>query len=80
MYITLGLLFFLKSMGHVGHMRDIIPRNCCAKGFVTEVHGFKGKCQNKPKGLKVAKEDQMADRHDGQWIRWSIGMLHGNLY
>ena len=34
-------------MGHVGHMKDIIPRNCYAKGFFTEVNGFKGKCLRK---------------------------------
>ena len=42
---------------------------------------FPHKLQNinkKPKGLKVAKEDQKADRHDGQMAergRWSIGMM-----
>ena len=24
--------------------------------------------KNKPKGLKVAKEDQKANRHDGRWL------------
>ena len=31
--------------------------------------------KNKPKGLKVAKEDHMADRHDGQWVQWLMGMM-----
>ena len=43
----LGELLLDKSMGHVGHMKDIIPRNCCTKGFFTEVNGFKGKCLSK---------------------------------
>ena len=51
---ALGLLFFLKSMGHGGHMRDIIPRNCCVKGFFTEVNGFTRKCLGK-KTKKIKK-------------------------
>ena len=30
---------------------------------------------NKPKGLKVAKEDQMADGHDGWWAWWPMSMM-----
>ena len=54
MYVPLELLFFHKSMGHVGHTRDIIPRNYCAKGFFIEVNGFKGKCLEK-KAKKIKK-------------------------
>ena len=30
---------------------------------------------NKPKGLKVAKDDQMSDRHYSQLSWWSMGMM-----